>query len=404
MAEQKQSMKSILNASKYKVKTAYADYHTQQALNQYDENGFGAGKVVFMPALIKDYGYVNTAFAGEIGSAEPDYDRPLAEFNVVPNAAGIPEIKIKPLDEYGAALQVWNEALSRASGNPVKAQKEIATAGIVNSQTIDVTKSLNILDRVLGLQVRNFFLQQTVTMVPSPNLVFTVDEYAEGAVQEKVPELDEPQLITHTETRVTNVLYKNIGHIAISEEADMKGSHPTMQLRQEKTLKDLARVINNQIATILATATDVAGADWGATSGTPPDSSNNPLDDIQPVITIIEGNGFNVDYIAGHDAPVTKLLTNKFVRGRGNENIGTNVLQANNLGENGLPPIIKDQALVSTTAIVASKDAVWLGQGPTAVAAYVNDQAGYKGWLAKQWWFPYLAQAGAIRELTGVAS
>ena len=128
------------------------------------------------------------------------------------------------------------------------------------------------------------------------------------------------------------------------------------------------------------------------------------MSDIQPVMTTIEGNGFDVDYIAGHDKPVTELLTNKFIRGRGNVGIGTDVLSTNNPSESGLPPIVKDQALPITTALVGSKDAVWLGQGATAVANYVNDQAGFRGWLVKQWWLPYLSQAGAIRELTGVTA
>lgn len=369
------------------------------------EQGFNAGKVVFIAGKLEDSGYENVAFAGlEAGSLKPDLDNPLAKFNVV-TADGVPHLEIKPFDHYGESLKAYEDAKARNNGNTVRAIKSLATAGIVNSQTIDATKSLNILDRVLGLQVRDFFLMNAVTMVPSPNLVFTVDEYTEGSVQEKMPELDEAQLISHAESRVTNVLYKNVGHIAISEEADMKGIHPTQQLRQDKTMKDLARAINSQIATELETATNTtAGSDWGSISGTPPDSDFNPIADIQPAITKIEGRGFNVDFIAGHDRPLTDLSTNKFIRGRGNVGIGTNVMQANIVNETGLPQLLKDQALTDTLAIVASKDACWLGQGATAVASYVNDQAGYKGWIAKQWWFPYIAQQGAIEVLTGVSA
>jgi len=385
----------------YKLKTAYANMETKIATTQHPEAGW-SNKVIFVPSHIRDSEYVNTAFGGIDGSLTPDLDRPLAQFNVEYDNK-IPKLVIKPLDEYGEALKAFAEAKRRAGGNVVRATKELATAGIVDSNTIDATKSLNILDRVLGLQVRDFFLMNTVTLVPSPNLVFTVDTYTEGSVQEQVPELDEPDLITHSESRATKILYKNIGHIAISEEADLKGSHPTMQLRQEKTIKDLARAINAQLATELETATGVAGADWGATSGTPPDSSNNPINDIEGVMTTIEGNGFNTEYIAAHNRPATDLTTNKFIRGRGNEGIGTNVLLSNQINEMGIPAILKDQALTNTVAIVGSKDATWLGQGPTAVASYINDQAGYKGWLAKQWWFPFLSQAGGIRKLTGVS-
>ena len=38
-------------------------------------------------------------------------------------------------------------------------------------------------------------------------------------------------------------------------QTNRKQSHPTMQLRQDKTMKDMARLINSQIATVLATAT-----------------------------------------------------------------------------------------------------------------------------------------------------
>lgn len=381
--------------------TAYANAQSRQLDGQ---EGHVTGKVVHIAGKAEDYyGNENTVFASSVGELTPDYDNPLGHYTMATGSLGQIEMGFKPYDQYAEALQVWGDYKSKFGAK--EAEKRIATANVVNTTTISQTKSLNILDRVLGLQVRDFFLQQVVTPVPSPQLVFTVDEYTEGSVQGKVPELDEADLISHTESRTTKILYKNVGHIAISEEADMMASHPTMQLRQDKTMKDMARLINSQIATEMSNATDVGtGGAWDATSGTPADSSNNPIDDLQPVITTIEGNGFNVDYIAGHDKPITQLLANKFIRGRGNQGIGTNVLQTNTPSESGLPPMVKDQALTSTVAFVGSKDAVWLGQGATAVANYVNDQAGYRGWLVKQWWLPYLSQAGAIREITGVVS
>jgi hypothetical protein len=385
--------------------TVYANAQSRK-LDQ--QNAMTSGKIVHIAGKLDDfYGEPNTVFQQNIGETTPDFDNPLGHYVVAsgsmmrdPNAE---LLQFNPYDQYAEALKVWGDY--KAQYGSKIAEKKIATGNIVNTQTINATKSLNILDRVLGLQVRDFFLQQVVTPVPSPQLVFTVDEYAEGSVQGKVPELDEAELISHTETRTTKILYKNVGHIAISEEADMMASHPTMQLRQDKTMKDMARLINTQIATEMANATDVAGSDWGSIETTNyGDNDNNPMDDIQPVMTTIEGNGFNVDYIAGHDSPITKLAVNKFIRGRGNVGIGTNVLSTHNVNETGIPPMVKDQALPTTTALVGSKDAVWLGQGATAVANYVNDQAGFRGWLVKQWWLPYLAQSGAIRELTGVAT
>jgi len=302
-------------------------------------------------------------------------------------------------------MKAWKDAMDRTGHNIKRAKEMIGTAAIVNSTDIDSTKNLNILDRVLGLQTRSFFLNATVTPIPANNLIFTVDTFTEGSVAGKVSELMEPKLITHTESRTTHTLYKNIGHIAISEEAKMKNLHNTMALRQDKTLRDLARLINSQIATEIETATGVGGADWGSTTGTPPDSEFNPIDDIQAVKTTIGGNGFNIDFIAAHDRPATDLLTNKFIRGRGNVGVGTEVLNTPTLTEQGIPgTIVQDQALTNTVAVVGSRDATWLGQGPTTVASYNNDVAGYEGWLAKQWWFPIIVQAGAIRKLTAISA
>lgn len=363
-------------------------------------DGFTHAKVWFIPGQFEnDNKLENVAFASDGGM--PDFERPMAKFDIVRDGRAV-KMTSRLLDHWGKVADEWSSALKQANGSIKRAREIVSQAAIVNSTDIDSTKNLNILNRVLGLQVRSFFLQNTVTFVPSPNLVFSVDTFTEGSVAGKVSELTEPKLITHTESRATNVLYKNVGHIAISEEAKMKSLHNTMALRQEKTLKDLARLINAQLATTLETATGVSGSDWGALSGG--DSQFNPMDDLNGVYTTIEGNGSDVEFIAGHNRPVGDLLTNRFIRGRGNIGIGSNVLSENQIAESGLAPIVKDQAMTNTVAVVGNKDAVWLGQGPTSVAAYLNDVVGYEGWLAKQWWLPYLANAGFARKLTGISA
>jgi len=380
-------------------KTMYANRETASLGSRLD--AFTYAKVWFVPGKILDKNYENVAFASYDGL--PDYDHPMAKFKIIQTDGGLKLTSVM-YDHYAKVAEEWRSALENNDGSFKHAREAIAQAAIVNSTDVDATKNLGILNRVLGLQVRNFFLQNTVTPQPAPTLTFSADTFTEGSVAGKVSELMEPKLVPHTEARATQTLYKNVGHIAISEEAMMKGIHNTMALRQDKTLKDLARLINAQIATELETATGVAGADWGATSGTPPDSANNPIDDLQGILTTIEGNGSNGDYIAGHNRPITDLLTNKFIRGRGNVGIGTSVLSTNTPTESGLPSIFKDLAMTNTVAVVGNKDAVWLGQGPTSVAAYNNDVVGYQGWLAKQWWLPYLANAGFIRKLTGISA
>ena len=385
-------------------KTVFANPESRKA---YQTLGEGSNKLIFMPGRAHpDYRYMDTAFACVAGSLRPDYDQPFAKFGIQWEG-GRPKLTSTLYDGYANQVQEIYDAVQKYGYK--RGMEHVATAAIVNTSTISATKALNILDRVLGLQTREYLLEMAVTKVPAPQLVFTVDEYTEGSVQGKVPELDTPDLISHSETRTTKILYKNVGHLAESEEAALMASHNTMALRQDKTMRDMVRLLNSQLGTELEAASDVAGGDWGVLDPTYFISNRNPSADIQPVITTIQGNGFNVDFMAGHDRPAMDLLNNDHVKGRGAT--GPTLPGQTSVAWNsrlamvpGMPPVIIDQALTNTLMTVGSKDAVWLGEGPTVVANYQNDLAGYRGWLIKQWRFPYLANAGAIRNLTGVSA
>jgi len=385
------------------MSTKYANARSKAA---HENLGDGRNSIIYVPGKVEDHGFTDTAFASLNGTPLPDYDTPIAKFSVKTADAGLPTLQHAFYDEFASAAQEWADAVEKYGYKD--AQRMIATANIVNTQTISQTKALNILDRVLGLQTRSYFLELAVTKVPAPQLVFTVDTYAEGSVQAKVPEMLEADLISHTESRSTQTLYKNVGHIAETEEAQMMASHNTMALRQDKTIRDMARLLNSQIATTLETATDVSGSDWGALDGTYFVNSANPSTDIQGVVTTIRGNGFNVDFMAVHDRVATDFLTNTHIRGQGGQGpaYGQTVMALNQnvINVPGFPTIIVDQAKTATIATVGSKDAVWVGDGPTIVANYENVQGGYRGWMIKSWKFPYLSQAGAIRDLTGVSA
>lgn len=403
----KQKSPTTWNIAPKHSQTVYANKRSRLA---YEANGEGVNKLVFMPGetdAMHDRGYASTAFVAT-ASGIADLDRPVAHLYTDHDAAGVPFLNSQLFDNYAASVQEWNEAVQKYGLK--RAEEYLASASIVNTQTISTTKALNILDRVLGLQTRNYFLEMCVTKVPAPQLVFTVDTFTEGSAQGKVPELDTPDLIAHSESRATQTLYKNVGHIAESEDALFMQIHNTMSLRQDKTIRDLARILNNQLATTIESGTTVSGGDWGVLDPTAFISNRSPKQDIQPVITTIQGNGFEVDFIAGHDKPIANFLNNDHIKGRG----AVNPAVLGNPGAvnwnyrytqvPGYPPIITDQALTSTYATVGSRDAVWLGEGPTVVANYQNDVAGFRGWLIKQWRYPYLANSGAIRTLTGVAS
>jgi len=387
------------------LKTVFANKQTESVYNQHGESAATVGKIWYMPGEYKD-DFKNTAFASYKGM--PDVETPIAEFVTKRDqVTGIASLDVNFIDSWEDKQYEWMGLIDKF-GSAREAYRQLDTpsvAAIVNKTTVDSTKALNILDKVLGLQERQFMLQEVVTRIAAPQLVFTVDRFTEGTVEGKVPELKEPRLVSHSESRVTKVLYKNIGHIAISEEAKLMGIHDTMRLRTDKTIKDMARLLNAQIATELDAfgSTGTAGADWGAKSGTPGDSSNDPRDDTNAAQIAIQSNGFNVDYIVAHDRVINDLIGNKFIEGRGNEGGRIDASSARILVP-GLPQIIKDVALPNTKAFFGNKEAVWLGEGPTVVAAYNEEVIGYEGWLTKQWRLPYGAESEAFDERTGVSA
>jgi len=388
------------------LKTVFANKQTESVYGQYGDAAANVGKIWYMPGEYKD-DFKDTAFASYKGM--PDVDTPIAEFSSKKDqTTGLASLDLKFYDNWEDKEYEWLSLIEKF-GSAREAYRQLETpsvAAIVNKTTVDSTKALNILDKVLGLQERQFILQEVVTRVAAPQLVFTVDRFTEGTVEGKVPELKEPKLVAHSESRTTKVLYKNIGHIAISEEAKLMGIHDTMRLRQDKTIKDMARLLNSQIATemnVLGATVTTAGADWGAKSGTPPDSTNDPRDDITAAMVAIQSNGFSVDYIAGHDRVINDLVGNRFIEGRGNEG-GRIDASSSRILVPGLPQIIKDVALTNTKCHFGNKEAMWLGEGPTVVAAYNEDVIGYEGWLTKQWRLPYGAEGLAFDERTGVSA
>ena len=261
------------NTLKTVLKTAYAN---QQSANAYEKAGDAANKGTIIhytdPIQDTDFG-ANSIFGMSNGVA--DTSNPIAQITKKIKDDGTPSVSVAFYDDHGEKMKVWSQLVHKYK-SPREAYRQVKTspsvAAIISTQSIDKTKSLNILDGVLGLQERDFFAEQVTTQLGANNLVVTLDRFTEGTVQAKVGEMQPPDLISHEESRITKVLYKNIGHIAETEEARLMALHDTMGLRQEKTIKDMNRLLNAQICEEINTMSTAkgnlvqAGADWGAHS------------------------------------------------------------------------------------------------------------------------------------------
>ncbi len=290
--------------------------------------------------------------------------------------------------------RVWRSA--QTSRYHRQASSGVYEAQMITPGDIASIEAVTILDEVLGLARPQYTLRGICRPIRMDALTARIDVATKLAGREKVPPLTEAELSAQDYTPVEFDLWKNVVHVAISDEALKKAAHDVLSLHVADAARDLARMENKQIAEALAEATDVTGADWG-------NSSNNPFDKLVEVISTIEGNGYPVDWIAAHPLAWGDFLSNPFVRGslQGVQLPAGRIFQVP-----GLPGVtgFSDSQLTSTVAYVGSSQApaLVIGEGPTEAARYRDEKAGYDAYIIRQWLEPKLVIGDAVRELTGV--
>ena len=277
-----------------------------------------------------------------------------------------------------------------------QADSRVFEAQMIGPSDISAIEAVTILDEVLGLARPQYVLRNVCRPVRMDSLTARVDIATALAGKEKVPPLVEAEIVAEAYTDVDFDLWKNVVHVAISDEARKKAAHDILGLHVSDAARDLARMENKQIDEALDGATDVAGADWG-------DTTKNPYNDIVAVMTTIEGAGYPVDAIVAHPLVWGDFFGNPFVKGQlqGQVMPGGRVFSVP-----GLPGVTgySDFSCLNTIAFVLSRaaPALVLGEGPTEAARYRDEKAGYDAYIIRQWLQPKLVLAGAIRELTGV--
>ena len=289
--------------------------------------------------------------------------------------------------------RVWRSA---ESGRYYKqAEPQVFEAQMITPGDISSIEAVTILDEVLGLARPDYILRQICRNVRMDSLTARVDIATALTGQEKVPPLVEAEISAEAYSAVDFDLWKNVVHVVLSDEARKKAAHDILGLHVSDAARDLARMENKQIDEAMDGATDVAGSDWGG--------ANNPYDDINPVISTIEGNGYPVDAIVAHPLVWGDFFSNDDVKGT---LVGQKMPDGRVFPVPGLPGVTgySEHAVLNTSAFVLSTraPALLLGEGPTEAARYRDEKAGYDAYIIRQWLEPKLVLGDAIRELTGV--
>ncbi len=274
-------------------------------------------------------------------------------------------------------------------------------AQLVTPEDISAIEAVVVLDEVLGLVTAEQRLRQLCGVVRMPELVMTVDVGTLRTGTEKVPAMVEAELKADAYVPTSFELWKNVDHIAFSDEAVKKARHDIVQLHTQKTARVLGAMENSQISTVLTDLTDQTGADWGAKSGGV--SDNNPFDDIGAAIATIMGTGCEPNKIAMGPLAWADFIGNTHVQ----KSVTAGMVK---VGESIALPmfptmqLVIDSALTDTVCYVIDQRApcVMLGDGPVEAERYRHAPAGFTGYIVRQWIQPKMVLADAGIEITGV--
>ncbi len=290
----------------------------------------------------------------------------------------------------------------RYTGNPDQSRR-FEAAGIVTPTSVEDVEAVVIMDEVLGIARPLYNLRQMCRVVGMDTLTHNVDVYTKLEADEKVLPLVETEISDHGRTRVPFNLWKNVVHVAVEDSAGKRSAHNELVLSIEDAAGALSNSENTQIKTIAEAATRTSGgSNWATvTSGR---SANNPYKDIMTAIASIRGSyGFKPNLVVGHPYVWMDFFGNDFVKGQ---------LQGEKLPDldaafalPGMPGMsgLSDWALTNTLALVLdARQAIILGEGPTAAEKYRNAKAGYDAYIIRQWLEPKIVQQNGMYKLTAV--
>lgn len=229
-----------------------------------------------------------------------------------------------------------------------------------------------VIRELLGLARVQYRMRGLCKVVSMPHLVADIRTATDYTGSEKVPELHEADIKSQSYSKASFDLWKNVVHLAISWEAKLKSDLDVMSLQIGSAAKELARMENSQIVTVIE-----AGA-TGATVGNSWTSKTNGVSDYDPVWDLLKcenqiySNGYEPTHVAMNHAQYVGVATNTHI---------TSLLERGSIVKTGVLPtiagynLIVDNGITSEKVIMTDKSApgVMLGEGPEAAMKYGDD-------------------------------
>lgn len=306
--------------------------------------------------------------------------------------------------EYGFYTNEWQDEALRAH-----------SAGIITSTefpAITVTTVQNELLRNELLVAQKYNLLQITQTVNTDQLWVVYPEYDDTtkAVRTGYKENDPIETAgwgALTESRIG--LEKSGVGIGFTEEFYMRQfTYPITQFILDHIAADFVRVKHERLVALLATFTDVAGADWGAYTAGNLQSTNRPTVNFNTIKTAINADKrAAVDTVISRENVFIDYETNTWIRGV------LQTLAASNRAQNdvianppGLPYIgrwILNEDVTDNIAYVFDSRAFIMIQGPRKTTQFENNNPQQTMTIQKDWFKQHLRKPTWGRELTGIS-
>lgn len=256
-----------------------------------------------------------------------------------------------------------------------------------------------VVDEVLDLAQSELNLRKICKIVQMPKLQADIRVGTRLSGSEKVPEEGIAQFSNQEYAKVSFELWKNVVHVGVSDESQMRANVNVLQLHMQDAARDIARMENKQIAEALEAAggiTTIAGSDWG-------NDANDPAKDIMGAVSAIldEKKGYKPDVIVMHPLVYADLVANENILNYMNR---SSLILKGKLGSVMGLDIVVDPYLTNTTALILDTKApvCVLGLGPTKGEKERDVRRGVEEYVIKQFMQPKLVITDAARILTGV--
>lgn len=371
------------------------------------------------------YAYRYDPFAPSF-SEEPTYDIPLmdtseymTQLNGESKAASTASLDRvffnngKEQYNFLDKASVYYDKVAEVQNAPKREQMSKAAAVIMSSDFPDFQNTL-IIGQNLETSIRRGILSSQFQSVALPNLAGKWANFANDLkYYRNIPEGRSPEPSLGSGSITTVETMKHGGAVAITQRAQavINGDNPFQRFvaqMQDKRSNDenamVAALIESQ------TTNTMAGVDFGVRSGTPPLSTQNPIDTLTTLITTFESLSQPLNLFVSRGFMFNEYSFNDIVRGGATS--GNPLPTQQNINEQSGPfpglggvTWARDNAITSTTKGWAmNSNAIKIFTAASLNYTVVNDDTETTKYVTKNWFNPVVVDSTLIYQITGIAA